>query len=79
MDLELKEEDLLDHCILKVLVENNKMDMFETPSFAKLRTMVYSNFIQRGMQEYSLDLESDNIHSSSGPSNYWLGRLEQTP
>lgn len=79
MDLGLKEEDLLDHYILKVLVENNKTDMFETPSFAKLRTMVYSNFTQCNMWEYSLDLESDNIHSSSGSSNYWLGRLEQTP
>lgn len=29
MDLELKEEDLLGYYILKVLLENNKMDMFE--------------------------------------------------
>lgn len=32
--------------------------------------------MQHGMLEYSLDLESDNIHSSFGSSNYWL---EQTP
>lgn len=49
VNLELKEEDLLAHYILNVLLENNKADNgCGFASLAKLRTMIYLNFTKSG-------------------------------
>lgn len=49
VNLELKEEDLLAHYILNVLLENIKVDNgWAFASLAKLGTMTYLNFTKSG-------------------------------